>query len=239
MDVVLPVHNEAATIRQTLCEFYRVVTLELGQPVRFVICEDGSSDNSVEVLQATASELPVLLLTAPERKGYSRAVIDGFRASTSEWICFIDSDGQCDPADLGRLIALRPQSDLILGYRKPRSDHWSRLVMSSAFCLVYRFMFPVKVKDPSCPYLLIRRDALEKVLSGDVGILRQGFWWEFLARAVAHGLRITEIPVSHRVRAGGKTQVYRPTKIPRIAFEHLLGLRRLRQELNTLRTHHP
>jgi hypothetical protein len=34
-------------------------------------------------------------------------VIDGFLATTSDWVGFIDSDGQCDPADMLRLAALR------------------------------------------------------------------------------------------------------------------------------------
>ena len=49
IDVVLPVHDEGASIATTLREFHRVVMLEGGQPIRFVVCEDGSSDDSVSV----------------------------------------------------------------------------------------------------------------------------------------------------------------------------------------------
>src|SRR5882724_873647 len=100
IDIVLPVHNEGASISETLHEFHRVVMLEGGQSLRFVVCEDGSSDDTVSVLKELASELPIKLISDPIRKGYSRAVIDGFRQTSSEWIGFIDSDGQCDPADM-------------------------------------------------------------------------------------------------------------------------------------------
>jgi glycosyltransferase involved in cell wall biosynthesis len=236
IDVVLPVHNEGASIATTLREFHRVVMLEGAQPIRFVVCEDGSSDDTVPVLQDLAKELPLKLISDPERKGYSRAVIDGFRGTTSDWIGFIDSDGQCDPADMLRLAALRKEgADLIMGWRNPRSDPWIRKAMSSAFKAVYRLFFRVPVRDPSCPYLLINRAGLEKILSGNVGVLKQGFWWEFLARAAAANLRILETPVRHRARIAGVTQVYRPTKVPRIAAEHLIGLYHLRQELNAHR----
>jgi glycosyltransferase involved in cell wall biosynthesis len=232
IDVVLPVHNEGSSIAATLREFHRVVMLEGGQPIRFVVCEDGSSDDTVPVLQKLASELPLMLISDPVRKGYSRAVIDGFRGTTSGWVGFIDSDGQCDPADMLRLAALRNGgTDLVMGWRNPRSDPWIRKAMSGAFKTVYHMFFRVSLRDPSCPYLLINRAGLEKILSGNVGILKQGFWWEFLARAVAANLRIVETPVRHRARAAGVTQVYRPTKIPRIAAEHLFGLYRLRREL--------
>lgn len=235
IDIVLPVHNEGASIAATLREFHRVVTLEGGQPIRFVVCEDGSSDDTVPVLQKLASELPLKLISDPVRKGYSRAVIDGFRATTSDWVGFIDSDGQCDPTDLLALAALRDGHDLVMGWRSPRSDPWVRKAMSGAFKAVYRLFFHVPVHDPSCPYLLINRAGLEIILSGNVGILKQGFWWEFLARAVAVNLRIFEARVRHRVRASGVTQVYRPAKVPRIVAEHLLGLYRLRRELDARR----
>lgn len=231
IDIVLPVHNEGASIATTLREFHRVVMLEGGQPIRFVVCEDGSSDDTVPVLQTLAAELPLKLISDPVRKGYSRAVIDGFRAATSEWVGFIDSDGQCDPADFFALSALREGHDLVMGWRRPRSDPWVRKAMSGAFKAVYRLFFNVPVHDPSCPYLLINRGGLEKILLGNVGILKQGFWWEFLARAVAMYLRIVEVPVRHRARASGMTQVYRPAKVPRIALEHLLGLYHLHREL--------
>jgi len=231
IDVVLPVHNEGASISGTLQEFYRVVMLEGKQPIRFVVCEDGSRDDTVSVLRELATQLPIKLISDPVRKGYSRAVIDGFRGTTSEWIGFIDSDGQCDPADMLRLATLRKGADLVMGWRNPRSDPLIRRAMSGSFKLVYRLFFAVNVRDPSCPYLLINRAGLEKVLSGNVGTLKQGFWWEFLARAGGANLRIVETPVRHRARFAGVTQIYRPASVPRIAFEHLIGLYRLRREL--------
>lgn len=235
IDVVLPVHNEGASIGATIREFYHEVAITLNVPIRFVICEDGSSDDTVRVLEGLAAELPIKLISDPIRKGYSRAVIDGLRATDSDWVACIDSDGQCDPLDFAKLLALRDGTDLVVGWRSPRSDHWVRKLMSSAFGWVYRIFFDVPLHDPSCPYILIRRAGLEGILAGNIGILKQGFWWEFFARALALGLTIRETPVHHRARTNGTTQVYRPTSVPRIAFEHLLGLWKLRQELNASR----
>lgn len=234
IDIVLPVHNEAESIGPTLEEFYGVVCAGNKIDIRFIVCEDGSSDNTVEVLQKLSGSLPILLLSDTKRKGYSRAVIDGFKASESDLVGFIDSDGQCDPADFPAFIAEHEKEplDLVFGYRNPRQDHWVRIAMSKLFGLVYRSMFKIPMRDPSCPYLVVRQSALREILRGDLGILKQGFWWEFVARSVAAGLRIKEIPVAHRVRAAGETQVYRPAKVPRIAFEHLRGLAKLRRELH-------
>ncbi|MFO1162899.1 MAG: glycosyltransferase family 2 protein [Reyranellaceae bacterium] len=235
IDVVVPVHNEGASIAATLREFHHRVAVQARIPIRFVVCEDGSKDNTVAVLKSLAGELPMKLISDPVRKGYSRAVIDGLRATESHWVGCIDSDGQCDPAGFAELVALSKDTDMVIGWRNPRSDPRVRKLMSGAFGLVYRLFFDIHLRDPSCPSILIRRPCLTSILAGNVGVLKQGFWWEFVARATALDLVIKETPVRHRARSSGTTQVYRPTKIPRIALEHLVGLWKLRRELGTPR----
>ena len=117
IEVVLPAHNEADGIGQVLNEFYDQVAVQDGIPVRFLVCEDGSADNTLQVLNGLANALPLTVLTSAERKGYSRAVIDGLRATTADLIAFIDSDGQCDPADMASLVAAIHDADLVVGYR--------------------------------------------------------------------------------------------------------------------------
>jgi glycosyltransferase involved in cell wall biosynthesis len=234
IEVVLPAHNEGEGIGITLREFYRVVGVEAAIPIRFLVCEDGSTDNTCDVVRQASKDVPVRLLSFTERKGYSKAVVDGFKATTANLIGFIDSDGQCDPKDFKALVEGLDEVDYVVGYRNPRVDSRFRKVISAAFGTVYRTLFPVRVKDPSCPYLIIRRPALMQVLGGNPGILRQGFWWEFNARAQAAGIRIRELPVTHRARTAGTTQVYRLNKVPRIAAEHLRGLFALRKELRRL-----
>lgn len=230
IDIVLPAHNEGDGIEQVLREFYEV-NASKGISVRFVVCEDGSTDNTVEVIKRVAEELPIELITSPERKGYSRAVIDGLQATSAALVGFIDSDGQCDPDDLEHLLALAPSNDLVVGYRVPRNDALYRRVMSRSFKFVYERLFPLRLPDPSCPFMVIHQTALEQTLRGNPGLLRQGFWWEFYVRANAAGLRITTVPITHRKRLAGDTQVYRPTKIPGIAVEHIRALFTLRREL--------
>lgn len=232
IEVVLPAYNEATSIAGTVREFYHVAHDVAGFPVEFVVCEDGSSDNTRDVAASLASDLPVRVLSSARRKGYRRAVADGLRDTTCDLIGFIDGDGQCDPADFARLHAALDSHDIVIGRRTPRRDALPRRLMSRAFGAVYRALFSVPVSDPSCPFLIMRRTVIEPVLTKEFGLLSQGFWWEFIARASAAGLTIAEIPVHHRPRAAGKTQNFRARRIPRIAAENLRGLVRLHAELS-------
>ena len=48
-----------------------------------------------------------------------------------------------------------------------------------------------------------------------------GFWWEFQARISKKGLKVVEMPVEHRVRSEGKTQVYLLRKLPKLFIRTL------------------
>lgn len=234
IQVLVPVHNEGESIGGTIREFCAVVRNEQGLPVSLLVLEDGSTDDTRDVVQEVAAELPVRLLSFAERKGYWRAMVDGIAEASAEVIGFIDGDGQCDPADFAELYRRVPGHDVVAGYRNPRSDPLPRRVMSAAFGLVYRALFPnVHVRDPSCPFLLIRRCIAPDVLRGRVGLIDQGFWWEFHARAAAAGVSVAEAPVRHRARAAGITKNFRLAKVPRLAVENLWGLFALWRELHT------
>jgi glycosyltransferase involved in cell wall biosynthesis len=224
VEIVMPVHNEGESIEATLREWYE----ELSPRVRlgFSITEDGSVDDTKEVLARLRDTLPLKLDMSPARRGYSRAVIDAFRATRAPFVLAVDSDGQCDPRDFWQFWDRRNDFDVVIGWRVQRADSRVRKLMSRSYHGLHHLLFTVPIHDPSCPYLLIRRSVLDRLLPA-LGVLEQGFWWEFTARARRAGFTITELPVNHRNRAAGVTQVYRIRKIPGIAISHGLGLVRV------------
>lgn len=229
----MPAHNEAASIAATLREIHAAVSPQAS--MRFLVCEDGSTDGTVAELRRLAAELPIRLFSAPQRKGYSRAIIDGFRQVEAPFVFVLDADGQTDPSGFSGAWALRTDYDVVLGRRIRRADPPHRQAMSRAFRTMYRLLLRVPFDDPSCPFLVIRRDALRSVM-GNLGVLEQGFWWEFVAHVHAAGFRIGEVSIHHRPRAAGKTHVYRLRRLPGIAWSHLLGLLQIRRQLHRVHT---
>lgn len=228
VEVVVATHNEGEAIAPMLCEFHRVAHQQ-EIAVTFIVSDDGSTDCTVEVILRLAQELPIRLLTSPKRKGYSRAVVDGLRAATAETVAFIDSEGSCDPRDFCLLVNSLAGADLVVGARSPRSDSRFRKLISGAFGFAYRRLFPVRLEDPSCPFIVVRRESLDTILAGNAGVLPQAFWWEFNARAAARGVRSLEVPVVQRATA--LRTPYRNFKLPMIALAHARGLLMLRREL--------
>lgn len=227
IEILLPVHNEAECIENTIREIYAAVSPIAA--VRFIVCEDGSADDTKNVLQRLADSLPLNLIMNEERKGYSRAVMDGMKALEAEYLLCLDSDGQCDARDFAKFWQARDQQDVAIGWRVRRSDTWLRRILSRTFYLVYRLIFRVPIHDPSCPFVLAHRAVVQQLLP-QLGEMKEGFWWEFTARAYRNGFRLREFPVNHRLRSSGKTQVYRLNRMPGIGWRHFLALFKIRSQ---------
>lgn len=226
VDLVLPVHNEAASVEATVDEWLRAATVA-GVDLRIVVCEDGSTDDTRAVVQRLADHRPLLVVTGAERKGYSKAVVDGLRSTTAPWVCCADGDGQCDPADLQRLLARRGEDHVVVGIRRPRHDPFARRAMSAAFEVVFRRWHGIELEDPSSPFCCMSGAVAHAVAASDP-VLPQGYWWEFHIRRARLGQGVVELPIHHRDRSAGSTQVYLPRRVVPIAVDHLRGLWRLR-----------
>ena len=221
VEILLPVHNEAESIEATIRGIYDELSPKLN--IDFIICEDGSKDSSKQILTRLASELPLRLNLSDERKGYSRAVSEGMRMLTAAYLLCLDADGQCDPKDFWRFWEVRDKYNVVLGWRTHRADSLVRRTFSRLFYLIYQSVFRVPVHDPSCPYLLIQKTVTLNLVN-ELGRMQQGFWWEFVARVYRHGYSIRELPVQHRLRSAGVTQVYRWKKMPGIFLRHVAAV---------------
>jgi dolichol-phosphate mannosyltransferase len=221
VEVLLPVHNEGESIEITI----RGMFAELSKVARtgFIVCEDGSRDNSKQVLIDLAQQLPIRLNLSDARKGYSTAMREGMEMLEADFLLCLDSDGQCDPGDFAEFWKIRKSADVAIGWRTHRADPLVRRLFSRFFFLFYQAVFRAPVHDPSCPYVLIRKP-VAKVLAKELGSMKEGFWWEFVARAHRHGFKIRELPIHHRLRAAGVTQVYKWRKMPEIFLRHLMAL---------------
>ena len=234
IEIVTPVHNEGASIYSTLDEYYTFLK-NVDIDIKFVISEDGSTDDTLNEIEKFGLKTDIKLITSKNRKGYSKAVIDGLKETSSDIVCFIDSDGQCDPKDLLKLLEKFNGNNLVIGNRKPRSDNSFRLFISFIFKIFYVYLTKVKLSDPSCPYFISSRKNIEKILDFEnIGILKQGFWWEFYARATYLNIDILEVTVNHRKRKSGSTVVFKTTKLPRIAIDHIFSLFKLSKILKNL-----
>jgi len=221
LEVLLPVHNEAESIERTVREIYG----ELSPRVRFqfIITEDGSVDDTRSILTSLSQSIPMKLIMSPTRKGYAPAVTEGMKQLEAPYLLCLDSDGQCDPKDFWKFLGSRQECEVLIGWRVHRNDPFVRRFLSRGFHAIYQAIYNVPIHDPSCPFVLARREVVERLVP-ELGAMREGLWWEFTARARRHRFYMKELRINHRERLAGKTRVYNLTKLPGIAHRHTIAL---------------
>lgn len=227
--ILLPVYNEAGFIPQVIREFVD----EVASPLRaeLLVCEDGSTDGSDEVLKRLAAELPMTLVTGRARKGFARAVKDGLNLAQTEWVFFSDSDGQYDPRDFWKMWEARGSYDVVIGRKMYREERFYRNLLSRGFHVLVKAFTSVPLKDMDSGFRLIRREVVREVLP-EVRSLGYSFNAEFAIIAFRKGFRVLELPVSHRPSLQRNTSIYTWRKMPTIITTQVVGLLRLSLRLN-------
>ncbi len=226
LGIIFPVYNERNTIEKVLSE-WKSHLAKFKIDYIFIICEDGSTDGTAEFLKEIQKKYKLILDQVKYRRGYGSAVIDGIRRAQSVYILCVDSDGQCDPKDFKKFWDKREKSDILIGWRKKRADNKQRKIFSKMFNTFFKIIFYIKIHDPSAPYVLFKKKTISPHIKY-LRFLKEGFWWGFIGTCSKKNLKIREIPINHRDRFAGDTQVYKINKIPSIAIRNLLGLIRLK-----------
>ncbi len=221
LTVFLPVHNESGTIAEVLDVVYHDVVVPTG--AELLVCEDGSTDGTDQVLRELAKTYPMRLLAGGSRKGYADAVREGLQQIRTPLTFFADSDGQYDPRDFWRLWPHAAEYDIVVGRKVVRDEPLHRILLSRGFHVLAKIATEVPLKDMDCGFRLVRREVVEEVLP-EATTLRYSFWAEFTMIAYRKGFRILEVPITHRSRPRGTTSIYTVDRLPSIMRHQFVGL---------------
>lgn len=198
IDVVIPALNEEASLPLVLADLPR-------PPVRrVVVADNGSRDGTARV----AREGGAVVVPAP-RRGYGSACLAALdhlrRHDPPDLVVFVDADYSDHPDELPRLIAplLAGSADLVigsrlLGKREPGALLPQARAGNLVACTLIRLLYGHRYTDLG-PFRAARWEALERL-----GMADPDFGWtaEMQVKALRHGLRVTEVPVSYRRRVG-------------------------------------
>ena len=227
LSIILPVFNEVKSLEHVISSWSKYL-IKKKITHEFVICEDGSTDGTKELIRKLEKIYIVSNQSSKDRRGYGKGVISGIIAAKYEFILCIDSDGQCMPDSFNEFFRDRNIADILIGNRKPRMDPKIRIIYSKLFKLIHDYLFNSKIQDPSCPYVLARKDIYKKLIN-KLSFMREGFWWGFVGAAKMYKLKFHQINIIHYERYDGSTVVYKFSKMPMIIFRNILGLIKLKR----------
>jgi glycosyltransferase involved in cell wall biosynthesis len=198
VSVVVPLCNEEGSVAQLHAELGHVMD-SFAQPYELIYVDDGSTDNTRNVLKTLTGSIVVCLA---RNYGQSTALDAGFRAAKGEIIVSLDGDGQNDPHDIPKLLEqlTDPEVDVATGWRIERHDPKAIRFVTSAARKLRGWVIGDYIHDSGCTLRAYRRSAIESIdLFGEMHRY-------LLALLIWKGFRIVEVPVHHRERTAGKSK---------------------------------
>jgi glycosyltransferase involved in cell wall biosynthesis len=199
LSVVLPVHNEEGNLPR-LWEELKEALATIGRPAEVVFVNDGSTDGSSAVLDRLRAADPRVRVVDHDRNHGLTAALDcGFRHARGAVIAMLDADLQNPPSELVRLLALLPEADMAIGWRKERRDSWVKRLSSKVGNAYRNWRTREQVHDTGCALKVFKREVIERIK------LWKGMHRFLPTLARMEGFRVVEIPVAHRPRPSGRS----------------------------------
>ena len=222
ISVVAPMFNEADNVLPLIEE----IDAALGGVADYeaIFIDDASSDDTAAALIAAQAQFPRLRILRHENNaGQSRALRTGVLAARGRYVATLDGDGQNDPADIPKLLALLKASSgqdrlvLVGGERQKRRDSPAKRFASRIANGVRRRVLRDGAADTGCGLKVFFRDAYLRLPYFD-------HMHRYLpALFLREGFRIDFAPVSHRPRRHGVSKYNNLSRLV-VAFRDMAGV---------------
>ncbi len=171
-----------------------------------IVADGGSTDGTVDVARSAGARV------LDAGRGYGRACAAGAAAARPECdvLAYMDGDGADCADQLPRLAGpvLDGAQDFVIasrtrGERAPGSMNWHQVLAGAVAGRLMGMLYGVRYTD-MCAFRVIRREAL-----AGLGMAEMTYGWniEMQMKAARSRLRILELPVPYRCRAGGQSKV--------------------------------
>ena len=217
ISVVVPVFNEQENLRN-LHQALSPVLTDLGKPYEVIYIDDGSIDQSLDILKELQTTDPHIVVIEFSRNfGQHSAIFAGFDQSRGEIVVTLDADLQNPPEAIPSLVhTIESGYDVVGGWREDRQDSLFRKLASKIVNKVISWSTGIKLKDYGCMLRAYRRSVIQQIckcseISSFIPALANTF-----ARSIA------EIQVPHRDRAEGRSK-YSLARLIRLNFDLMTG----------------
>lgn len=244
LSLVVPVYNEQKCIEENLRTIYRYLE---AQPysAEVVVVDDGSSDDTADLVEQAAAERPSLRLIRNDHRGKAYAVRTGVLASEGDHVLFADADLATPVHQTDKMLAaLTDGYDVAIGSRegygaRRYGEPWTRHFMGRVFNLVVRLLIMGQHNDTQCGFKAFTRPVAQDIFNSvrlygpNAAVLDApavtGFDVELLYLAHRRGYRVAEIPVEWHYGPGSKVNSLRDSwrnfkDVLRVRYNAIRGL---------------
>jgi glycosyltransferase involved in cell wall biosynthesis len=200
VDVVVPVLDEARTLRANVELLVEYLRREYPFRFRVVIADNASTDATPEIAAGLAAAYDEVDVIRIERRGRGLALRTAWLASEADVVAYMDVDLSTNLDSFLPLVAplLSGHSELAIGTRLAHQAHvrrrLKREILSRGYNALVHLGFRARFSDAQCGFKALRTDVARRL----VPLVEDDAWFfdtELLLLAERNGLRIHEVPV--------------------------------------------
>jgi glycosyltransferase involved in cell wall biosynthesis len=203
ISIVVPLYNEAESLPE-LCSWIDQVMQKNQFSYEMIFINDGSKDNSWQVLQELAKQYPTVKgISFARNYGKSAALHEGFQKASGQVVITMDADLQDSPDEIPGLYHMITEEgfDLVSGWKQKRFDPISKTIPTKLYNAATRALSGVYLHDFNCGLKAYKLEVVKTIkLYGEMHryIPVQAKWNGFT--------KIGEKVVQHQARKYGVTK---------------------------------
>lgn len=187
--VILPTLNEAQALPKVVEE------LKAAGYHDIIVVDGGSTDGTVEEAQRLG-----LRVIGQYGKGKGMALRTALMYVDTPYVAVLDADYTYPPAELNKLVPLLRHYDIVTGARQGKMPAPYKLG-NRILAWLFRLLFGTDLRDPLTGMYAARTEVLREAATEARGFELEV---EILAKALANGARVAEVPIQYRERIGKK-----------------------------------
>ncbi|MDD9942374.1 MAG: glycosyltransferase family 2 protein [Myxococcales bacterium] len=204
LSILIPAYQEQATIAEVLRRVAAVPTEAHGFDKEIVVCDDGSTDDTLAIVDAVAREVPCITVVKHDRnRGKGASIRTCLRAATGDYCLVQDADLEYDVTDYPSILsALAQGADVVYGSRFlrrriPQGMQLPNWICNHILTTTSNLLFGTHITDEATCFKAFRTPLLR-----DLKLECDSFDFcpEVTAKVGARGIAIVEVPIGYHAR---------------------------------------
>jgi len=217
LSLVIPAYNESRHLEEVL-RHLRTSVLAFEPDAELVVVDNGSTDDTQEILRRLSLEMPELHpVRVYPNEGYSPGIAAGLRAAQGDVLGWLHADAQANPDDLRRIYEtlVKENLDLCKASRVVRHESAWRRFQSNVYNRLFLWLFGLGLRDINGTPKLFTKSLYQSVS------LKEKRWLidpEIILEAHAKGFQMKDVPIVWGKRSSGGSNVRLTTMFEFISY---------------------
>ena len=197
LSIIIPCYNESKDIAKNV-DIVKDYLKENKIDYELIVVNDGSKDNTKEVIESIPDIIPV---SYEPNRGKGGAVKEGILNATGDYVLFMDADLSTDISAINQVVEIAPTCDLLIGSRHAKGSVIKKkqplLRVFIGWCcrLLVNMKFHTHLKDTQCGFKAMRLDVAKKIIEKQL-INNFAFDVEYIYIAKLNDLTIKELGIT-------------------------------------------